>query len=447
MDLEPDYQPEFESLKKLLLDMAQERSWETLLDMIGDRLLKRPHIVLGRIWLIRPGDICPTCPMRQECPDQTECLHLVASKGHPFSETGQPTQILDDQFMRVPLGVRKIGRIATESKDLAIRDLARESQRESNREWAKRQDIHSVRGFPVKHKDKVLGVSMQFTRIVLSSLSEGQVWGRIIADHVGAALANARAFDELEKVTAEKERIESELKFAKLVQDGFLPQEPPSFPNYEFAATMLPAKFVGGDFYDFIPLKNDLLGIVLGDVSGKGVSAALYMARLLSDFRYISQADPTPEKVLQQVNQAVCERSRQGMFATAIFLLLDRATNKLRIANAGHHPALLKSPANKVQEVGHSGGIPLGILPDSKYSSEEIQLKKGNLILLYTDGATEPFNENRESFGQKRMAQIVEAGLHSPKELIDEMQKSIESFTHKATLHDDLTLLTFKVLQ
>ncbi len=446
MDLEPDYQPEFDSLKKLLLDMAQERSWEALLDMIGDRLLERPHMILGRIWLILPGDICPTCPMRQECPDQTECLHLVQSKGHPFSETGQPTQILDDLFKRVPLGVRKIGRIAAESKDLAIGDMAKECRRETNREWARQQDIHGVRGFPIKHKDKVLGVSMQFTRIELASPGEGQVWGRIIADHVGAALANARAFDELEKVTAEKERIETELKLAKLVQDGFLPQEPPRFPNYDFAAEMIPAKFVGGDFYDFIPLKNDQLGIVLGDVSGKGVSAALYMARLLSDFRYISQTDSTPDKVLQQVNQILCERSRHGMFATAIFLLLDRATNKLHIANAGHHPALLNSPANKVQEVGHSGGIPLGILPDSKYSSEEIQLQKGNAVLLYTDGATEPFNENRESFGLDRMCQIVEEGAHSPKELIGEIQKSIENFTHKATLHDDLTLLTFKVL-
>ncbi len=446
MNLEPNYQPEFDSLKKLLLDMAQERSWEALLDMIGDRLLERPHMVLGRIWLILPGDICPTCPMRQECPDQTECLHLVASKGHPISETGEPTQILDDPFKRVPLGVRKIGRIAAESKDIAIKDLAEDSQRKANREWARQQDIHTARGFPLKYKDKVLGVSMQFTCLVIPSPKEGQVWGRIIADHVGAALANARAFDELEKVTAEKERIESELKFAKLVQEGFLPQKPPSFPNYDFAAEMLPAKFVGGDFYDFIPLKNDRLGIVLGDVSGKGVSAALYMARLLSDFRYISQADPTPENVLQQVNRIACERSRQGMFATAIYLLLDRATNTLQISNAGHHPALLNSLANEAQEVGHSGGIPLGILPESKYTSEEIQLQKGNSILLYTDGATEPFNENRESFGLDRMVQIVQKAPHSPREIISNIQNSIENFTHKATLQDDLTLLTFKVL-
>jgi serine phosphatase RsbU (regulator of sigma subunit) len=445
MDLEPNYQPEFDSLKELLLDMAQERSWEALLDMIGDRLLIRPHMVLGRIWLIRPGDICSTCPMRQECPDQTECLHLVASKGHPISNNGEASQILDDQYQRVPLGVRKIGRIAAESKDVAIMDLAKDSQREENREWARQQDIHTVRGFPLKYKDKVLGVSMQFTRIVIPSPEEGQVWGRIIADHVGAALANARAFEELEIVTAENERIQSELKFAKLVQEGFLPQKPPSFPNYDFAAKMLPAKFVGGDFYDFIPLKNDRLAIVLGDVSGKGVSAALYMAQLLSDFRYLSQTEPTPENLLQKVNQIVCERSRRGMFATAIFLLLDRATNKLTLANAGHHPALLKGPFNKIMTVGHSSGIPLGILPEAQYSSEEIQLQKGNTVLIYTDGATEPFNEDKEPFGLIRIYEIMETSP-SPKELIRELQTSIENFTHKANLQDDLTLLTFKVL-
>lgn len=445
MDLKPDYQPEFDSLKKLLLDMAEERSWETLLDMIGDRLLERPHMVLGRIWLILPGDICSTCPMRQECPDQTECLHLVASKGHPISKTGEPTVILDDPYKRVPLGARKIGRIAAEAKDIAIKDMSKECQRESNLNWAKKQGIHGVRGFPIKHKNKVLGVSMQFTRIELAMPGEGQVWGRIIADHVGAALANARAFDELKKVTAEKERIESELKFAKLVQEGFLPMTPPSFPNYDFAAEMIPAKFVGGDFYDFIPLKNDRLGIVLGDVSGKGVSAALYMARLLSDFRYISQADSTPEGILHQVNEIACERSLHGMFATAIFLLLDRTTNKLTISSAGHHPALLKNPLKDIQAVGNSSGIPLGILPGQKYSSEEIQLQAGNLILLYTDGATEPFNEKKESFGLKRMVQVMEQDDPSPKELIAEMKQSIGNFTHKATSHDDLTLLTFKV--
>jgi serine phosphatase RsbU (regulator of sigma subunit) len=435
MDLEPDYQPEFDSLKNLLLDMAQERSWETLLDMIGDRLLKRPHMVLGRIWLILPGDICSTCPMRQECPDQTECLHLVASKGHPISESGEPTQILDDQYKRVPIGVRKIGRIAALSKDIAIPNMARGSRREPNREWARRQDIHGVRGFPLKYKDKVLGVSMQFTCIELASPGEGQVWGRIIADHMGAALANARAFEELEKVTAEKERIESELKFAKLVQEGFLPKRAPSFPHYDFAAKMIPAKFIGGDFYDFIPLKNEQLGIVLGDVSGKGVSAALYMAQLMSDFRYISQTDPTPENLLHQVNEIACERSLHGMFATAIFLLLDRTTHKLTISNAGHHPALLKSPLKNIQTVGHNGGIPLGILPGQKYASEEIQLEKGNAILLYTDGASD----------LPRMYQVMEKGAPSPRELISAMQKSIENFTHNAKLFDDLTLLTFKV--
>jgi serine phosphatase RsbU (regulator of sigma subunit) len=446
MTLDPDYQPEFDSLKGLLLDMAQERSWEALLDMIGNRLMERPHMRLGRIWLIRPGDICSTCPMRQECVDQTECLHLVASKGHPLSETGQPTQILDDEFKRIPLGVRKIGRIATQAESIAIKDMPTESRRESSREWAKQQDIHGVRGFPLIYKGEVLGVSMQFTHLVLESAGEGQVWGRIIADHIAAAIANARAFEELEKVTAEKERIESELKFAKLVQEGFLPQEPPNYAGYDFAAEMVPAKFVGGDFYDFIPLSNDQLGIVLGDVSGKGVSAALYMARLLSDFRYMAQFDPTPEKVLHHVNQILCERSQGGMFATAVFLLLDRTTRTLRIANAGHQWVFFKGSDDKIDMKGKNGGIPLGILPEAKYFTEELQLQKGDTVLLYTDGATEPFNEHKEPFGLKRLHQILEIGTHSPRELIGKTQKSIKAFTHQATPQDDLTLLAFKVL-
>jgi sigma-B regulation protein RsbU (phosphoserine phosphatase) len=169
------------------------------------------------------------------------------------------------------------------------------------------------------------------------------------------------------------------------------------------------------------------------------------MARLLSDFRYISQNDPTPEKLLQQVNDIACERSLRGMFATAIFLLLDRTTNKLTISSAGHHPALLQSPRKDIESVGLSSGIPLGILPGQNYSSEEIQLQAGNRVLLYTDGATEPFNENKESFGLERMLQVMQQNSQSPEKLIVEIKQSIENFTRKATLHDDLTLLTFQV--
>ena len=118
----------------------------------------------------------------------------------------------------------------------------------------------------------------------------------------------------------------------------------------------------------------------------------------------------------------------------------------LKISNAGHHPVLIKNADNQIGLKGHKGGIPLGILPDAEYFTEEIQLQKGSTILLYTDGATEPFNEHRESFGLKRLYNILAKGSQSPKGLIDETQKSIENFTHKASPHDDLTLLTFKVL-
>ncbi len=446
MNLKPDYQPEFDSLKTLLLDMAQERSWEALLNMIGNRMLERPHMVLVRIWLVLPGDICTICPMREACPDQTACLHLVASKGHPISKTGAPTEILDDDCRRIPLGIGKIGRIAREGKDITIGDISKESQKESTRLWAEKENIHGFSGFPLVYKGDVLGVSAAFTRMVHTPDGEGQIWGRIIADHMAAAIANARAFAELKKITAEKERIESELEFAKRVQEGFLPEDPPQYPGYAFAAKALPAKFVGGDFFDFIPLKNNQLGIVLGDVSGKGVSAALFMARLLSDFRYISQNDPDPGRVLAIVNRILCERSRRGMFATAVFLLLDMKNRKLRMANAGHPPVLIRNREHNVVKNSQAGGIPLGILPEANFPAEEIQLNNGDLVFLYSDGAFEPFSNNREQFGLDRLCLSFSKSPDSPKEVIDTIQQSIKSFAGKTGFHDDLTLLAVQVL-
>ncbi|MFQ5451478.1 MAG: GAF domain-containing SpoIIE family protein phosphatase [Nitrospinaceae bacterium] len=446
MDLDPDYKPEFDLYKQLLLDMAQERSWEALLQLIGTRMLEIPHVVLVRLWLVLPGDLCSSCPMREVCPDQKACLHLVGSAGPRISRNGPSLERIEEDVRRIPLGVRKIGRVAANVKSITVSDMTRDSTGESSRAWAEARNIHGFSAFPLVYKGQVLGVSAEFTRIPLPQKGEEQVWGQILADHMAAAIANARAFDELKKVTVEKERIESELKFAKLVQEGFLPEKLPQHPHFEFAAKMVPAKFVGGDFYDFIPLKNNRLGMVLGDVSGKGVSAALYMARLLSDFRYLSQMDPDPVMVLKQINRILCERSRQGMFATAIFLLLEMDRCRLRIANAGHPPLLIRGPENRTIEKGRAGGVPLGILPNAEYLAEDIPLESGNLVFLFTDGATEAYNPKREHFGLSRLQQVLTHNTNSVTKLIGQLQAEIERFTHNAPQQDDLTFLTFKVL-
>ncbi|MBT6595575.1 MAG: SpoIIE family protein phosphatase, partial [Nitrospina sp.] len=208
----------------------------------------------------------------------------------------------------------------------------------------------------VEHKNK------KFTFELMPVIESGyiNIYGRDITER-------RKAEEELSRITDEKNQIESEVKMATLVQEGFLPEATPDIPDFKFAAKTVPAKFVGGDFYDFIELEQDRLGIVLGDVSGKGVSAALYMARLMSDFRYVAMQDPQPGNVIRQVNDIAARRSRKGMFATAVFLLLDVKSKKVRVCNAGHHAMLIRRGDSEILEAGKAGGIPLGIAENVSY--------------------------------------------------------------------------------
>lgn len=549
MRLPTDYEPEFESLKCLLLDMAQERSLDSLMHLVVSRMAERPHIARVSIWLDLPGDICKTCPMRERCPDKTTCLHLVDSAGMSIEEEKVNYSIRLDQFRRVPLGLEGIGQIFSSGESLILTDMDQEGSKVAFPDWLKTEEVVGFVAQPIIFKEKILGVMGIYLRITPDPLEgDGRIWSRLIADHTGAAIANARAFEEieslskfpsenpnplfrvteegkviyanapaiilliewdsqiggqipstfmepiaealksdvnqefemelqrrifafeimptgrdyvniygrditerrqaelaLEKITLEKERIENELQFATLVQEGFLPDEPPRHKNYSFAAKTVPARFVGGDFYDFISIGDKQLGILLGDVSGKGVSAALYMARLMSDFRYITQVDPTPGTVMKNINDILSLRSRRGMFATAIYLLLDLNEKKLWVSNAGHHSILIRDRQNRFVEKGEAGGVPLGILPGTEYPQQEIQLHGGDLVFLYTDGVIEPKNRNNQSFGLEGLRNVIKKNQGSPQELISDLNVIISKYNKDNFPHDDLTCLSFKV--
>ncbi|MFQ5481746.1 MAG: PP2C family protein-serine/threonine phosphatase, partial [Nitrospinaceae bacterium] len=255
-----------------------------------------------------------------------------------------------------------------------------------------------------------------------------------------------RAQEALQRVTLEKEKIESELEFARLVQEGFLPEKPPSPEGYLFAAKSVPAKFIGGDFYDFIDLGRKRLGVVLGDVSGKGVSAALFMAQLLSDFRYVSLMDPDPSQILSRVNDIQCRRSRRGMFATGVYMFMDLERHVLRVANAGHPRALLRSAAGEIRREGVVGGVPLGILPGSRYPVWDLRLQRGDTMLLFTDGVHEAFNADQELFGLKRLENILAAHEGTPEELIMRVEDAVSRHRRPRDPTDDLTMVAFKFL-
>ena len=217
-------------LKRLLLDMAQERSVENVLKLVVDRMASQPEVALVRIWLVGPGDLCANCHMRNQCTDQTSCLHLVASAGQS-KETGEEWTGLDGFFRRFPFGVRKVGKIASTGQPIEVPDIAANPKVLARPDWAKAEGIRALGGQPLIHQGKVLGVLAVFTRACLGE--ENLTWIRMIADHAAAAIANARAFEEIEqlkgKLVLERDYLRDELLEAH--QFGDIVGQSPSLKN------------------------------------------------------------------------------------------------------------------------------------------------------------------------------------------------------------------------
>ncbi len=200
MKPEPAYQPDFDSFKALLLEMAREHAVAPLLNLIVRRLAQRPHVALARIWLIREGD-CP-CPAREStCDDHKKCLHLMASQGTPLSDPNEDWSRLDGDFSRFPLGSRKVGWIASSGKAVEVLDIGKNAKWIARPKWARKEQILGFGGQPLLYKGEVLGVLAIFTRTRLNH--EELVWMRMIANHAATAIVNAQAFEKIQRLQAQ----------------------------------------------------------------------------------------------------------------------------------------------------------------------------------------------------------------------------------------------------
>jgi len=212
MEMDSTYQPEYESLKELLIEMAQERSVEVLLNLIVERMAQRPHVALVRIWLKKKSDICPDCSMRKQCPDKRECLHLTASRGTLLSNPDQTFSDLKGQGQRIPLGVTVIGKIAQEKRALTREEIDAEKDWQNRKFRAKDEHILGFGGQPLKFKDDIFGVIAIYSRIPASRVKEGRFWLKMIAHHTASAIANANAFNEIDLL---KSQLELENEYLK----------------------------------------------------------------------------------------------------------------------------------------------------------------------------------------------------------------------------------------
>jgi len=250
---------------------------------------------------------------------------------------------------------------------------------------------------------------------------------------------------ELTETTAAKERIESELKVAHDIQMGLLPKLFPERKEFDIYATLEPAREVGGDLYDFSLLGDDRLFFLVGDVSGKGVPAALFMAVAKTLLNHLAEKCTDPSLVLAQVNKELCRENESTMFVTLFCGLLNFKTGDLLFSNGGHNPPLMVRSGQKPEWLKVPEGFVLGVMEDAVYRTERIVLDPGDRMLLYTDGVTEAMNRKKAFYSEKRLMSAVERRKSASVEaLIQEVLRSVREFTEGESLSDDVTLLALQ---
>lgn len=303
---------------------------------------------------------------------------------------------------------------------------------------------HWLMGLPLSVKGDVFGVLL-----AKESDSSPAVRGKRLEIVNGIAQQTALAIQN-EIYQAElvgRERLEREFELARQIQKSFLPSRFPEVKGWELDARWQTALRVGGDFYDVFQLGHHRLGLVVADVSDKGMPAALYMAVSRTLIRANAQQNSSPAGVLARVNSQLLMDSQNGMFVTAVYAILDTQTGRLTYANAGHNRPLILRAGTRQVEVLPKGGMALGVLEDTSYTDHELKIHPGDCLIFYTDGVTESFAPSGDSFGENRLLELVSASIGMDAcQILDRIDNALIEFRQGIPLSDDITILTVRNL-
>jgi serine phosphatase RsbU (regulator of sigma subunit) len=264
--------------------------------------------------------------------------------------------------------------------------------------------------------------------------------------HRGLKESNAtlqRLHHTLEQQVRKEQRHHRELSFAQEVQKSFLPTESPRVPGYRFSQYYQPARQVGGDYFDFMDLPNRRLAIAVGDVAGKGMPAALMMARVLAEQRYFLLAERTAAEVLTRLNGQLAQSDSERRFVTCVLMILDLESHRATVANAGHPaPLLRRKGSSAVGPVGAAeAASPLGVAPDTSYTEAEISLEPGDVFVMFTDGVTDAQDASGEFYQMRRLVDVLSRGPHQIDSIAETILQDVKRFAAGDRLSDDLTLI------
>ena len=251
---------------------------------------------------------------------------------------------------------------------------------------------------------------------------------------------------DLQTSTATNERYESELNIARKIQMAMVPRQFPSLESIDMHAVMVPAKEVGGDLYDYF-IKDGKLYFAIGDVSGKGVPASLFMAITRAAFRFVASTGLTPSDIIRKLNKAVSDGNETGMFVTMFVGRLDLQTNEFLYCNAGHNPVVLVQPSGKAEFLNVKPNLAAGVLLDFTYEQQAYPIEPGSRLILYTDGVTEAERADKVQYGNDRLlAWAADTDrYHSEKEACDALLSAVKTFVEGNDQNDDITIMTIKL--
>ena len=254
------------------------------------------------------------------------------------------------------------------------------------------------------------------------------------------AITFTKYISEIQKM----EIVDRDLSIARRIQESFLPKEKPNIPSIDIAAKMETAKQVGGDLYDFFCIDQNKLGVMIGDVSGKGVPAALYMAKVVSEFKTCASGCSASNAILR-LNNRLCKEGGSGLFVTLSYLIFNVNDKTLDYSSGGHLPMLIaKINSEKIEKVDVDEGTPLGLF-EGVFGTKTLKFEKGDLFVLYTDGVTEAMNPKGEMFGEERLIELIkETKSLSLQEIVDKVQNEVSLFEGKDRQHDDITVMVLK---
>ena len=342
----------------------------------------------------------------------------------------------ENQRIVLPVGIGLIGTAAKLNEPLRIADV-----RMDPRYVNVHSETRSELVVPLTSKGKVVGVVDLESTEVNYFTGYHQQFLMTLASRIASALVNAELY---ERVADNERRISREMKIAREIQRQLMPDEVPSIPPLQMAVLFKPVAQLGGDLYDWIRFDDGRLALVLGDVAGKGAPAALYGALASGVIRTRAGRKYPPAQMLELVNKTLHLRPVEGQYIAVTYSIYEPATRTITLANSGlPYPLLVRAGQTTFLDIG---GVPLGLLPDTKYQETQLQLQTNDILVFYSDGVVEMRNDSGEEFGLRRLAEAVRINHEkSPDEIVKSVSASLADFIGRVRPHDDRTMIVVKM--